>query len=54
MQMLQREGGESINDEDGGRRRSGAWLSDGRRGNVCFVFTVMCVLQLVYQARVLL
>ena len=38
-----------------GRRRSGACLSDGRRGNMCVcVHRYVCVLLLVYLARVLL
>ena len=67
MQMVQRKGGESVIDEDCGekeewcmvvrwekRRRSGAWLSDGRRGNVCLCSSLCVCVAAGYLVRVLL
>ena len=54
MQMVQMEGGESVNDEDCGEKEEWCMVVRWEKRKCVFVFIVMCVLLLVYQARVLL
>ena len=55
MQMVQWEGGESVNDDDCGRKEEWCIVlrREKRKINV-FLFIAMCVLLLVYLTRVLL